>query len=352
MKINGRENLLLHTQQKSMGKRFKPYLIVPRGLKKTLEGKFNILVVKYRRKSRDSRRVSQFNCNELKLSTIKNEDMSNSFNEEILESGYNETESTFNIESRCKMLGQLITDTHDFEKENTLPCADEEGGFNFLEDLNALKRETLGKPCKHQIKWDKDVHDIYNPTFSSSEEENKTKDKFDMASWNNRMIQLNLNLKSQSSSKRKLFDRTSKKKEKRKNDSKKLNKKGPYYDFSKKPKMTKPKANPKLETLKFIPQYRSRVRSTNNCLSKKNKVSELKLARESKSTLNKDKTDMFKTRLGKGSKSSIRHHLKSLTFEKKDFRANFKQKKNLKSYKREFSQVLENKRNHVFSVQF
>lgn len=336
--------------------RFKPCLIIPPVLKSTLQGKFNLLVrsdtIQFKHKQ------LELDCQELQLSTIRDRtdtnqaEPANSTSHSFFDQ--NQSISSFGLTDKCQLLENIITDTVEEDKERVVPKLDFFRRFDFLEDFDKTMKESLNKD-KEKICWDRKVHDIYNPVFSSTSRDSPVKHKTPVSEHVKRKIPyLNLNSKNKPFAHIKKFSEKGSHGNKKSKKSKKFNKKIkiPIYDFKKKSKKMFSKIQPVVfQSVMFKPVQRQRVRSTNNHVKKKRKVT-IDLGRECASTKNKGRQYIFKDATDLGSKSSLKNRLKNSSFSGMEFRTRFQTRTQANKQKRNISQLRKAKENHIASVQF
>lgn len=177
-------------EKSSKARKFKPCLRVPKKLRTALEGKLNIVIDQrsvgsgsplVKRRTFDMRNMDDF-------SSIK--DTSGKSGEDVddgcrsgdsigLSVESNPSVSSFNIAKRCEFLNGIISDagkqprspSEYIDRKQSTDILTE---FNFMEDLK--REEPRGRINKRDIEWDSEIHDIYDPEFTSESESNSSDD--------------------------------------------------------------------------------------------------------------------------------------------------------------------------------
>ena len=160
-------------------RRFKPCLRIPSTLQSTVEGKLNIIIRKKKKSPKCSpMKLENFDIGDIeRFSSIRDtsekfeDSFSESKNEEEIEEE-NPSVSSFNIVKKCQLLNGIIMDSQDPKVSvNVGQSGDNNQGFEFLKDLESCDPKPRIK--KENIEWGNDVHDIYDPFFSSGSEEDE-----------------------------------------------------------------------------------------------------------------------------------------------------------------------------------
>lgn len=165
-------------QEKSQKTRkFKPCVRIPKKLKNALEGKLNIVIDHKstehssplsKRKTFDLAEIDNFSS--IKDTSEKpDHDLDNS-DHSIPISDDNPSVSSFNIVKKCQFLNGIITEAgasphSPLLQINRKASADIDSDFNFTQELQ--RPDPKGRINRRDIVWDSEVHDIYDPEFTS-----------------------------------------------------------------------------------------------------------------------------------------------------------------------------------------
>lgn len=279
-------------------RKFKPCIRVPIALKSTLVGKLNIMIKTIRIEDNSPfREINNFDLGDIdKFSSIKDtsEKSCNGLGRsrdsiEVSEVD-NPSVSSFNIVKKCQMLNGIIQDS-EVPRPQSLntpylqhrQSTDILVEFDFLHDLQI--EEPRRRLNKRDIEWGCDIHDIYDPEFTSGSDGNTDQDIYQPVSLND------LELKSKNSAQReRLNTGTADKVQQHKtfalkknvakieqNIMKRVNTplslgvmKVHALDFKKKgkPRALSIKPVQSKNTMKMMPQFKSKVLGSNNMGSK------------------------------------------------------------------------------------